>query len=293
MQPSSYLVALTDQAGGRIDVHDLAQGALNEGSLVWSQSYGHKSVAGVKLRRYQGKRVLLACFGKSFANMVEVDSHRVLWQSQTTGINPHSAELIPVEGGRYLIAVAATVSQNVRFFDAAGPGAPSLGEVAAKDAHGVLFDPQEQVLWILGEDLLSKNRVSWSEGGVQVSCLAQYRAPTGHGHDLAPVYGNPHRLWVTTHPTVYQFDKRLGRFLTDYPAYPVLNSPGRNDQVKGIGNFPDGTCVKIYPDGCLHPWTSATVYLIKPGPHGGWQRQSLSSPTEHYYKLRVFCPDYY
>lgn len=290
---AEYLLLLTNQGESTIDVHDIGKGTLDESSKIWSHTYEHNCSAGVKLRNYKGRRVVLASYGHSNANMVDFETNEVIWQTEFTGMNPHSVELIPFDGGRYLVAVAASVGFDVKFFDPERNGDYSVGCVYDPDGHGVLYDPEGKCLWILGENILSKNEVKWENGEVTVNRIAKYVAPFKGGHDMAPVYGDKNRLWVTFHRTVYQFDKTMGEFRTDYDSFPLIHSEERNGQVKGIGNFKDGSCVKIYPDGEYYQWTSKSIRFMKKDPETNtYEKTVITSPTGHYYKVRVFCEDY-
>ena len=291
MSEKQYLVALTNQSEGRVDVHDLSMGVIDESSLVWSHSYDHPAIAGVKLRRYKGRPVVLTAYGHMNAAMVDYETHEQLYWTDYTGANPHSVELIPFDDGRYLIAVASSVGFDVKFFDPSEGRIPSVGSVYAPDAHGVLYDPDEKCLWILSANILSKNEIIWENGEVTVKRLAKYVAPFEGGHDMAPYYGDKNRLWVTFHRTVYQFNKEKGEFVLDYDGTELIHSAERNGQVKGIGNFPDGTMVKIYPDGQYHQWTSTTVRLMEKT-ESGFDKTAITSGMGHYYKIRVFNEHY-
>ncbi len=293
-----YLVALTNQGESRIDVHDLSLGNISAETAVWSHEYRDKAIAGVKLRRYKGRLVVIAAHGHMNASMVDYETHEELWHTDYTGANPHSIELIPFDDGKYLIAVAASVGFDVKFFDPTAGRIPSVGCMYAPDGHGVLYDPDNKCLWVLSEDLLTKNEIIWDGVEAKAVRIATYKAPSAQGHDMAPVYGDKNRIWVTFNRIVYQFDKTTGEFCTDYEAYDEINTPERvatrshDSQIKGIGNFPDGSCVKIYPDAVYYPWTTNTVRFIKKNPDGSFTKTALASPTGHYYKVRVFCEDY-
>ncbi len=291
MSNQKYLVALTNQSEGRVDVHDVGKGVIDESSLVWSHKYDQWAIAGVKIRRYKGRIVVLTAYGHMSAAMVDYETHEQLYVTNNTGANPHSIELIPFDDGRYLIAVASTVGFDVKFFDPSEGRAESVGCVYSPDAHGVLYDPDEKCLWILGADMLTKNEVIWENGEVTVKRLAKYTAPFASGHDLAPYYGDKNRLWVTFHRTVYQFDKTTGEFRTDYDSFPLIHSEERDGQIKGIGNFEDGSCVKIYPDGQFRQWTSTAIRFMKKT-EDGFDKTVVKSQMGHYYKIRVFCEEY-
>ena len=292
MADMQYLVALTNQSEGRVDVHDIGKGVIDESSLVWSHKYDQHAIAGVKLREYKGRPVVLTSYGHMNAAMVDYETHEQLYWTDYTGANPHSVELIPFDDGRYLIAVASSVGFDVKFFDPSEGKIPSVGSAFAPDAHGVLYDPDEKCLWILSSNTLSKNEVIWEDGEVTVKRLAKYVAPFAGGHDLAPFYGDKNRLWVTFHRTVYQFDKTTGEFHTDYDTFPLIHSEERDGQIKGIGNFEDGSCIKIYPDGQFRQWTSTTLRFMKKNADGSYDKTAITSEMGHYYKIRVFNKNY-
>ena len=79
--------------------------------------------------------------------------------------------------------------------------------------------------------------------------------------------------------------KTTKEFVTDYEGSEILD----RDNVKGVGNFDDGSVVYIYPDGEYQSWTSKTVYLLK---NGVEESISLVSEDGHFYKVRVWDTRY-
>lgn len=293
MEKTQKLIALTNQKFGRIDVHDISKGSIDSDSLIWSRTYPWECIAGVKLRIYKGRRVVIATFGSYFANMVDYESEEELWATSDSGKNPHSIELIPFDSGEYLIAVAGSESEQVRFYDPEDKSGSVITSVPCPDGHGVLYDPENKCLWKWGRDLLEKCRVSKNGSDVKVEILESYICENRGGHDMAPVYGDKNRIWLTANRKVYQFDKTTGEFLSDFPACELLHSPERDGQVKGIGSFNDGTVVKLYPDGKHFQWTGQTIRVMTPDGKGGYDKTAITSNEDgHYYKVRVFCEDY-
>lgn len=286
---SSYLIGVTNQKGSAVEVYDIGVGVLNSNSLIWSHSFKKYNIAGLKLRRYKGQEAVLAAYGKKFAEMVSYPEGEVLWSTSSAADNPHSVELIPVRDGGYLIAVASSNGSEVRFFDPDGssPGT-SVHAFSYPDAHGVLWDPEGDCLWVWGTNQLSKYRVERTGNGVKTVLLQAYTAPTLAGHDLAPVYGDTDLLWLSTGSTVYQFRKSTGEFSTSYSGASCV----RKSAVKAVGNFQDGSVVWIIPDGEFKSWTSATVSFGKQTDSDRFAQYPVRSSDGGFYKVRVWCADY-
>ena len=71
---------------------------------------------------------------------------------------------------------------------------------------------------------------------------------------------------------------------------PLLDAK-RIASVKGVGIFPDGSLVYIYPDGGFKTWTSASLYFIS-HVDGAYLLNVLKSPDGGYYKVRVWNKNY-
>ena len=128
-----------------------------------------------------------------------------------------------------------------------------------------------------------------ADGTVVVSEDASRRAtiPSDHAHDLAPVYGNPDELWITTGSNVYRYNKVTKTFFTEYDGYKYLN----RSSVKGVGNFEDGSLVFLYPDGAFQSWTTKSMILVQ-NQDGKMVQEVLKSETGHFYKVRVWDTRY-
>ena len=59
--------------------------------------------------------------------------------------------------------------------------------------------------------------------------------------------------------------------------------------VKGVGNFEDGSLVYIYPDGAFKTWTSQSVCLLG---NNKSQADVIKSESGHFYKVRVWDTRY-
>lgn len=288
IERGSYLVALTNQENSHLEVYDISEGKLDEGSLVWSYKTPYYNIAGTKLRRSETHgEVALAVCGSGYGCMVSYPEGKLLWYTEAAANNPHSIELIPCG----VIAIASSTGGEVRFFTTDKSVSNTYSaKMSLEDAHGVLWDDEKQVLWAIGRTVLTAYKVELgSDGKVTVSEESSLRVtiPSDHAHDLAPVYGNTDELWITTGSHVYRFSKSSKTFSTDYAGHESLD----RGAIKGVGNFPDGSIVYIYPDGAYKSWTSRSAFFLR-NADGAMFDETLVSKTGHFYKIRVWDARY-
>lgn len=282
---ASYLVGLTDQKNSMVRVCDLTGGTVGLADTIWSCQFEYYNIADTRLREYEGREVVMAAYGGSSAKMISFDDKKeILWHTDSTASNPHACELLP----NGVIAVAASTGGEIRFFDAKGDGR-TYASVALEDAHGLLWDPSNGVLWAIGTNVLTAYEVNISGGVISVSERTDLKntIPTDSAHDLQPVYGYPDRMWITTSSAVYVYSKSERTFLTEFPGSGKVS--GKN--VKGIGNFDDGSIVLIRPDGGFKSWTGASLSFF---PLRGDDYSSLTvrSGDSGFYKVRVWNKNY-
>lgn len=282
---ASYLVGLTDQKNSMVRVCDLTGGTVGLADTIWSCQFEYYNIADTRLREYEGREVVMAAYGGSSAKMISFDDKKeILWHTDSTASNPHACELLP----NGVIAVAASTGGEIRFFDAKGDGR-TYASVALEDAHGLLWDPSNGVLWAIGTNVLTAYEVNISGGVISVSERTDLKntIPTDSAHDLQPVYGYPDRMWITTSSAVYVYSKSERTFLTEFPGSGKVS--GKN--VKGIGNFDDGSIVLIRPDGGFKSWTGASLSFF---PLRGEDYSSLTvrSGDSGFYKVRVWNKNY-
>lgn len=280
-------IALTNQGESLLEVYDISAGKIDADSLIWSYKMPYYNIAGTKLRHSEKHGdVALAVCGNSYGCMVSYPDGKLLWRTEAAASNPHSIELMP----NGVIAIASSSGGEVRFFTTNVSISKTAAEsVVLEDAHGVLWDDEKGVLWAIGRTVLTAYDVTLADGKVTVTEKTELRAtiPSDWSHDLAPVYGNTSALWVTTSSHVYQFDKNTKTFSTDYAGHEILD---RKD-VKGVGNFENGSLVYIYPDGAFKTWTSQSAVFMKKSANG-FDSLTLTSATGHFYKIRVWDARY-
>ena len=288
IESKGYLVALTNQGESLLEVYDISNGKLDESTRVWSYQTPYYNIAGTKLRHSEthGDVALIVC-GSGYGCMVSYPAGELLWSTNMAANNPHSIELMP----NGVIAIASSTGAEIRFFTTAEKASKKINaRVALEDAHGVLWDEQNQVLWAVGRTVLTAYQVVLNADGtvtVTEDTSRRVTIPSDHAHDLAPVYGDTNALWITTGSNVYRFDKTTKTFSTDYAGHEDLNRA----HVKGVGNFADGSLVYLYPDGAFKSWTTKSIFLVR-NQDGKMIKERLASETGHFYKVRVWDSRY-
>ena len=288
IEKQSYLVALTNQKESVLEVYDLAKGTLDETSRVWSYKLPYYTIAGTKLRHSDTfDDVALAVCGYGYGCMVSYPEGDLLWYTEAAADNPHSIELLP----NNVIAIASSNGGEIRFFttDKKLSKAPDAS-VSMPNAHGVLWDDKNNVLWAIGSNVLTAYKVTLNEDdsiAVEEDISRRTTLPYGNAHDLSPVYGSPDELCITTGRYVYRFNKITKEFSTDYEGNEYLNRLN----VKGAGNFNDGSLVYIFPDGAFESWTSQSIVFVH-NFDGKMVSEHLASKTGHFYKIRVWNSRY-
>ena len=288
IESQGFLVALTNQGESLLEVYDISGGKLDKSTRVWSYQTPYYNIAGTKLRHSEthGDVALIVC-GSGYGCMVSYPAGELLWSTNMAANNPHSIELMP----NGVIAIASSTGAEIRFFTTAEKASKKIdARVALEDAHGVLWDEQNQILWAVGRTVLTAYQVVLNaDGTVTVTEDASRRAtiPSDHAHDLAPVYGDSNELWITTGSSVYRFNKTSKTFYIDYAGCEYLN----RTNVKGVGNFEDGSLVFLYPDGAFKSWTTKSIVLVR-NQDGKMVKEELASETGHFYKARVWDARY-
>lgn len=290
------LVIACDQKNERAVIYDLRQSEL-DGNELWEFAPRRGSCVNISGVKYRNNAVLgevvVLCASGGYAGIVTYPGKEVLWQTDSAGNNPHSVELLP--NGN--LAVASSSGSTVRLYASSQTGADASRyiEVELYGAHGVLWDPTLEVLWALGNYDLIAYRVGGTDAKPTLTedTVLSTRLPTMWGHDLAPVYGDSDRLWVTTDSHVYQFVKSTGAFERNYAGNRRISK----SSVKGVGNFPEsGAVALVAPDGTYREWNTSVIQYVRiqQSENGTVQTETETRTTKQsaYYKVRVFCSDY-
>ena len=289
---SDHWLGVTDQRHDRLAIYDLANPDWTDpAAVMWevSDSAHIHYPAGIKFRHFDefGGDLLLYC-GKVHAGVYRMDTKELIYYTNQTPTNPHTVELLP--NGTFL--VGGTQGVALFAYDLRS-GKPNLTAklLPGYDVHGVLWDPEYEVLWVAGAHNLQAYAVSGTPAAPKFTLMpsmATDKLPSGV-HDLAPVYGDVEKLWVTTSGGVVQVNKDD---MSISKAYGGSKLTGNNKYTPGVGNFPDGTLFWICPNENMEEWTSDELFGYVPYGNEKFKKITYKQPADAWYKCRVFCTDY-
>ncbi len=279
----SYPVAVTDQANLEITVYDLAGGALEEDAVIKRlpafSSVGYEA-AGMRFREWQGRRVMLAV-GRYHAEMVDWESGELLWQYTGDLIwNAHAVELLP----NGVIAVAGSTGNSLAFFDSTDGENKNPVRLEMTDAHGVVWDPDQALLWACGGNRLRAFSVELTNGTIAVNeqTSRAVTLPETGAHDLQPIYGRQGLYWVSTAKSLLIFNSVTGEV-----SAAELDGVEQGG-IKGIGNFADGVLVQTVANGSAESWNTDRILMyLYHEELDCYVMLPLISPSDALYKLRV------
>jgi hypothetical protein len=296
------LIALTDQGSKKILILDPKVSDWNSNDAIkWSwypnasngfetPTPGWRLPSDVKLRNssFYGGQVMLVCDSDGFAAIVPYPAGNTKkWSiNLNVGPNPHAVELLP-DGN---IAIAASTGGWVRIYTASqGTDSNKYVQYDLAGAHGVLWDPKMQLLWAVGDKIITGLKIGGTAEAPTIqedTSLTTKLIVTG-GHDLRPVYGDTDRLWVTTNAGVVQFIKSTKSWDVKYEGYKILNRP----KVKSISNDPKGKIiVQTKPNNTLFEWATNTVDIFILGKEPTHETRTRKSSA--IYKARIWNADY-
>lgn len=247
----SHPVILTDIRQGRILVVDIDEkDPLARPVWEWypTQELGWKvtvellknALSEVKVRYcdYHKSRVVLFCNSRGTVGMIDYPSGKCLWEDMV-GVSPHAIELLP--NGDIVVGASGggdDTKGRIHYLTLTEDGTYTQAwEFVLYGAHGVVYDPKENLLWASG----TNDVVALTLTGKQIEGRGA-RIPCGYGHDLMADLRDPDKLLVSPSPMVYQFSKRHNEMLEEYPDSDVLHPLLR---AKGISSFPDGVVVWV------------------------------------------------
>ncbi len=292
LEATPHLVGLTDQKNGRLIVRDLAvEDWSDDSSVVWEFNDPRAAAAaGIKFRNNElfGGEIVLFC-GPKGAGIISYQTKEVLYFTSKVGVNPHAVELLP--DGTFV--VGSTTDNKVNVFDAASGNTDPIQTLSYENVHGVLWDPEYEVVWMAGRTKLSAFTVFSRNGKINLAPISDMVYTTDDWlHDLTPCYGTPEALFVTTGKGIYLFNKEKGRFSTTYPcskiAAKISTSPS-------VGNFPDNVMALIAVVSgktVYREWCMNEITVLVPLGNSTVRTITRVAPDDAYYKVRVWIPDY-
>jgi len=296
-------VIANDQIKERAVIYDLDKyepGDKLEDLEVWSVKTGH--AAGVKYREDTvfGDVVIVA---GSYSAIYEYPSGKELWGTNNPGNNTHSIEILPSGN----IVLANSTGNSLRMFAASEilkgnkGGAQRYTDYKLEGAHGVLWDPEYEVLWALGGHELVAYFLTGSGVSEKLVVVPDMGTPfdVGYGHDLTPDYMDTRYLYFTA-GSVYRFDKETNEVMTSFPYASDFKQP----EVKGFCHSPNdkyistgelGGAGKFFANSSKESWlTDTLIFFYKEAKKGKVSMKKIEIVAEEsaFYKVRYFCGQY-
>ena len=295
------LVIANDQIKERAVVYDLdlyEEGDVLEDLEVWSVDTGH--AAGVKYREdtVYGDVVIVA---GSVSAIYKYPSKEVVWSTSNPGNNTHSIEILP--SGNIVLANSTGNSLRMFYASAVLEDGPSqrFVDYELKGAHGVLWDPEYDVLWALGGYELVAYSVSGSGTNEKLSKISGMGcdiSDLGYGHDLQPDFTDTRYLFFTA-GNVYRFDKETNK-AGGFPHSASMQLP----EIKGFSNNPNdkyfstgplGGAGKFFADSWKEEWlTDTIIFYTKKAMRGKITivTTAIYAESSAFYKVRSFYGKY-
>lgn len=299
------LVMANDQIKERIVIYDFdryEEGDTLEDLEVWSVRTGH--AAGLKYREDTvfGDVVLV---GGSRSAIIEYPSKKEVWATTNPGNNTHSVEILPSGN----IVLANSTGSCLRLFAASAlldgntAKAQSYKDYPLDGAHGVLWDPEYNVLWALGNYELAAYRVVGEGPSQTLQKIGGMgaRLPEGKdgGHDLSPDYADDQYLYVTVNACTLRFDKEEGTFDSRFKNYNKLNGYA----VKGFSNNLNNNFFMAIPGDekgtgtnfeghWKASWLTDTIYFCYMKTENMMYRLGVKAEESGFYKVRAFVGQY-
>ncbi len=285
-------VLITDQLNRRLALYDLNKKDLSKPEWTWSTKHENfTSPDGAKYRRDPLTKmdVILFCSSGGYSGIVSYPAGELISEVPNPGGNPHSVELLP--DGAFVLA--ASTGNYVRVYPREAYGDVDISknytQIEFRDAHGVLWDDAEQLLWVLGESKLQGFAVT-SDHRLVEDPDRSYTLKSSGGHDLQPVYGTEDEFWITTNTNIIRFNKTTGEMSIRYPGWGNISAL---TTVKGIGNFEDGTLLIAQQNGTFKEWNTNSITVgVYNEDTDLYDLEPQEIPNVAYYKLRVFKKDY-
>ncbi len=211
---------------------------------------------------------VLAVASGGAVSLIRIADRKVVFYAYAGG-NTHSAALLP-DGN---IACASSSGNFITIFVRptlfTGPENVKSVTVEYRDAHGVVWDHPQKLLWVLGHDRLASFRYNADRELPELTMVDCFRPSDDDfiGHDLIPV---PHTqsLYLTGHRHVLRFDT------VSHEISPCFSL----HDVKSISEHPaSGGIIMQIPE---EQWWSDTLVTDR------GVRQTL--PGARFYKARWF-----
>jgi hypothetical protein len=212
---ANFKVMVTEQVANKVFVFDKNKDFTNANAYkTWSPGTGGWSnLSDCRIRDTAQFGVIglaAASGGKvgiwNVTDEKDQELNDVLW-SATPGGNPHALERIPDIG-------AFVAASSDGFLTVYGPTKVSDPSTLAKvqtvtlaGAHGVIWDPNNKLLWACGDKVVQAYTVSGTYRNVRLKASSKKVTLAGLGHDLQADFSNSSLLQVSDSYGVYSINK--------------------------------------------------------------------------------------
>ena len=220
----------------------------NDSNCKYKSKVG-KGIDAAKLRysSYYKKDVVIACSSIGWAGIIDYNAKTVLWET-TSGVGgAHSVELLPNGDLVVITSTAKTVNGEsvldgkLMYFGVTAGATTHCSEITTPSGHGVMWDPQNQRLWVLEYEQVFGCKVSGSGKSGKLTKDNTGYDFTGKdisGHVLMPVLGEPGKYWVAG-GDLWKFDAETEEM--------VRSATYQSKWMKGVASFADGVMVQSVP----------------------------------------------
>ena len=306
MLDGRQLVALCDQKNASLVMVDLgAADPTSKDAIVWtwkptaalgytvSKAYGNRiDEAILRYSDLYGTYVVCITSSSGYMCVAEYPSGKCLWEATASGYGPHSIDYLP--NGNVAVVCSGNSDYNkgcVRTYTAsAGKSSTRNVSKTVYGAHGVLWDDDYQVLWVLGDNTLCAFRIGGTAKDptlTEVTSLCTHSGISG-GHNLSVMASDPDMLWITG-SKVWTLKKSSGTLTTSVPGESVITTSA----VKSHDSYADGTIIQTVATNvyAAHDTDTLRVYRTSDGGKA-YVRTDYVFPNRAFYKARRVAAPY-
>ncbi len=299
------LVALCDQKNASLVMVDLgAADPTSKDAIVWtwqptaalgytvSKAYGNRiDEAILRYSELYGTYVVCITSSSGYMCVAEYPSGKCLWEATASGYGPHSIDYLP--NGNVAVVCSGNTDYKkgcVRLYTASlGKNSIRNASKTVYGAHGVLWDDDYQVLWVLGDNTLCAFRIGGTAKDptlTEVTSLCTHSGISG-GHSLSVMASDPDTLWITG-SGVWTFKKSSGTLTTSVPGESVITASA----VKSHDSYEDGTIIQAVATNvyAAHDTDTLRVYRTSDGGKTYVRTDYVFSDRAFYKARRVTAP---
>ena len=291
------VVALADQLNATLVLIDLdAPDPTSPEAVIWE--WKPTSALGFKqIGKTYGNRIdeailrysdVLGCYvvcvtsSSGYMCVAKYPSGECVWEATASGLGPHSIEYLP-DGNVAVVCSGNSDTQKgcVRIYSTQEYGNYSSYKLVS--AHGVLWDDESQLLWVLGSTELRAYRISGTLKSPKLELAEGLGATSGMsgGHNLSICSADTDYLWISG-SKVWLFQKSTGKIISDYDGASKIST----SSVKSIDSYEDGTVIQAIATGVYASHNTDTLVVTTFDSAGNATTKKLVFANRAFYKAR-------